>query len=52
MAVLALVGAIVGIDVVAKLAKQDTITAILRRNKAEALIGVLWLTVHVCKEDA
>lgn len=52
MALLALVGAIVGIDVAAKLTGQDTITGILRRNRAEALIGVLWLTVHVLKEDS
>jgi len=51
MALLALVGAVVAIDVAAKLARQDTITAILRRNRAEAFIGIAWLTVHVAKKD-
>lgn len=52
MSLLALVGAVVAIDVAAKLTHQDTITAVLRRNRAEAFIGVLWLAVHVAKEDA
>lgn len=47
MSFLALVGAVVTIDIAAKLTKHDTITAILRRNRAEALIGVTWLTVHI-----
>lgn len=51
MALLALVGAVVGIDVVAKLTRQDTITRILRRNRAEAYIGILWLIVHVSKKE-
>jgi hypothetical protein len=51
MPVLALVGAVVAIDVVAKLAGGDTITAVLRRNRLEALIGVAWLTVHVMRGD-
>jgi hypothetical protein len=51
VSLLALVGAVVAIDVAAKLTGGDTITAVLRRNRAEALIGVLWLVVHVCKED-
>jgi hypothetical protein len=51
MALLALVGSVVVIDVAAKLAGHDTITRILRRNRAEAAIGVLWLAVHVLKED-
>ena len=49
MPVLALVGAIVAIDVVAKLTGSDTITTVLRRNRAETLIGVAWLIVHVTR---
>lgn len=51
MALLALVGAVVGIDIAAKLTGQDTITRILRRNRAEAYIGIVWLIVHVCKKE-
>jgi hypothetical protein len=51
VAVLALVGAVVGIDVVAKLAGRDTITAILRRNRDEALVGLLWLAIHILKKE-
>lgn len=51
MPVLALVGAVVVIDVAAKLFDAPTISAVLRRNKAEALIGIAWLTVHVMKEE-
>lgn len=51
MSVLLLVGSVVAIDLGAKLAGRDTITAELRRNRAEALIGVLWLAVHVMKEE-
>jgi hypothetical protein len=47
--VLALVGAVVAIDVTAKLAGADTITAVLRRNRAEALIGCAWLVVHITR---
>lgn len=46
-----MVGAVVAIDLGAKLAGRDTITAELRRNRSEALIGVLWLAVHVMKEQ-
>jgi hypothetical protein len=51
MPVLALVGSIVAIDVVAKLAGQDTITDVLRRNRAETFIGIAWLAVHVSKRS-
>lgn len=51
MALLALVGSVVAIDIVAKLAGQDTITSILRRNRAEAFIGIVWLAVHVSKRE-
>lgn len=50
MPVLAMVGAIVTIDVVAKLAGTPTITDCLRKNRAEALIGVTWLVVHISKK--
>ena len=43
--VLALVGAVVLIDVVC----HEPITAVLRRNRAEAFIGIAWLAVHVAK---
>lgn len=49
MAVLAMVGAVVAIDVIAKVCRRDTITAVLRRNRGEALVGVAWLTVHIAK---
>lgn len=45
--VLALVGAVVLIDVFA----HETITKVLRRNRAEAFIGITWLVVHVAKES-
>lgn len=51
MPVLALVGAVVAIDVAAKLSGGDTITAVLRRNRAEAFIGIAWLAVHVARRD-
>lgn len=51
MALLALVGAVVTIDVVAKLTGKDTVTTILRRNRGEAIIGLAWLTVHVLKKE-
>lgn len=51
MALLALVGAVVTIDVVAKLTGRDTITTILRRNRDEAVIGLAWLTVHIWKKE-
>lgn len=51
MALLALVGAVVGIDIAAKLTGQATITEILRRNRDEACIGILWLAVHVFKRE-
>lgn len=51
MSLLALVGAVVTIDVVAKLYDGDNITAILRRNRLEAFIGVAWLAVHIAKQD-
>lgn len=43
--ILALVGAVVVIDTIA----PETITKVLRRNRAEAYIGILWLAVHVSK---
>jgi hypothetical protein len=46
--ILALVGAIVVIDVVSPV----TITAVLRRNRAEAYIGLAWLAVHIGKQNA
>ena len=49
MAVLVLAGAVVAIDLVAKATGHDTITAVLRRNRGEAMIGVAWLAVHVGK---
>jgi len=52
MSLLALVGSVVAIDVAAKVAGGDTITAVLRRNRAEAFIGIAWLAVHVAKRDA
>lgn len=51
MAFLALVGAVVGIDIAAKVSGHDTITAVLRRNRLEASIGLVWLTVHVMGRD-
>ena len=51
MALLALVGAVVGIDIAAKLTGQPTITDILRRNRDEAVIGLVWLAVHVLKRE-
>lgn len=51
MAVLALVGAVVGIDVVAKLRGTPTITQVLRNNRDEAFIGLVWLTVHLFKKE-
>lgn len=51
MPVLALVGAVVAIDVAAKVVGGDTITAVLRRNRVEALIGVAWLTLHIMRRD-
>lgn len=50
MPVLALVGAVVAIDIAAKVVGGDTITAVLRRNRLEALIGVTWLTVHILRD--
>lgn len=47
MSFLVLVGAIAAIDIAAKLAGEKTITQVLRDNKAEAAIGMLWLAVHV-----
>lgn len=46
--VLALVGAVVVIDAVA----PTTITAVLRKHKTEAALGLLWLAVHILWEDA
>lgn len=43
--VLLLVGAVVVID----LACEEPITAVLRRNRAEAAIGIAWLVAHVMK---
>lgn len=51
MALLTLVGAVVGIDIAAKLTGQATITDILRRNRAEAYIGLVWLLVHISKQE-
>lgn len=51
MPVLLLIGAIVGIDIGAKLLGKDTITAVLRRNKAEAGVGLVWLAIHVFRRD-
>jgi hypothetical protein len=43
--VLLLVGAIVVID----LACQEPITTVLRRNRAEAALGIAWLALHISK---
>lgn len=51
MALLALVGAVVGIDIAAKLTGQATITEILRRNRDEACIGLVWLALHILKHE-
>lgn len=51
MSTLLLVAAVAGIDIGAKILGHSTITQELRRNKAEACIGLLWLAVHVLKED-
>lgn len=47
MSVLLLAGAVVVIDIVC----PETITKVLRRNRGEALIGVLWLAVHIMKDE-
>lgn len=52
MSFLALVGAVVAIDIVAKVADAKTITQVLRDNRGEAAIGLLWLTVHIYKSEA
>lgn len=49
MSVLVLVGAIVAIDLAAKATGEKTISEVLRDNKSEAAIGLLWLAVHVFK---
>jgi hypothetical protein len=49
MGVLGLAGYVVIYDIIAKLLHRDTITAELRRNRLEALLGVAWLGVHVAK---
>lgn len=51
MSFLAMVGCVVAIDIAAKLAGEKTITRVLRDNKAEAAIGLLWLAVHVFGAD-
>lgn len=52
MSFLALVGAVVAIDLAAKVTGGKTITAVLRANKGEAAIGLVWLTVHIYKSEA
>jgi hypothetical protein len=49
MGVLGLVAFVAAYDIAAKALGKDTITAELRRNRAEAFIGVAWLAVHVAK---
>jgi hypothetical protein len=44
---LALIGAIVIIDAIF----PETITTVLRRNRAEAYIGITWLALHVSHND-
>lgn len=51
MSFLVLVGAVVAIDLAAKATGGKTITAVLRDNRGEAAIGLLWLTVHVMKRE-
>lgn len=51
MSVLIMAGAVVAIDIAAKLMDADTITKVLRRNRIEALIGVTWLAVHVLNKE-
>jgi hypothetical protein len=43
--VLLMVGAVVLID----LACEEAITTVLRRNRAEAALGIAWLALHVSK---
>lgn len=52
MSFLALVGAVVAIDIVAKTVGDRTITQVLRENRGEAAIGLAWLIVHVYKSEA
>jgi hypothetical protein len=49
MSFLVMVGAIVAIDIAAKVYGVPTITQTLRNNRDEAMIGLVWLGVHVCK---
>lgn len=47
MSFLALVGAVVAIDIAAKATGDKTISEVLRDNRLEAAIGMAWLAVHV-----
>jgi hypothetical protein len=51
MGVLGLVAYVAIYDLAAKALGQPTITAELRRNRPEALLGVAWLAVHVARRD-